>query len=183
MPVSGDTSQLRNYGDSDLKKHQCKTSKYTGSLIRPTWHLVADNATEGLPIFRRLCARVLALTVRCQSRSRENQIPKSKSKPLEAEVDVEVEAARCRRRSPIPKLPRAPCRKLRGQGSKKKFRGQGSAKNREKALRGKPRKKGYAAKAPRKSLAKRLRGEGGSVEKLAAKAPRKLKAREKPKAP
>ena len=29
MPVSGDTSQLRNYEDSELKKHQRKTSKYT----------------------------------------------------------------------------------------------------------------------------------------------------------
>ena len=183
MPVSGDTFQLRNYEDSDLKKHQCKTSKYTCSLIRPTRHLVADNATEGLPILRRLCA-FLRLPSDAEVEAAKSQIPKSKSKPLEAEVDVEVEAARCRRRSSIPKLPRAFCRKLRGQGSKKKFRGQGSAKNREKALRGKPRKK---APRPRR-LREKARGEGSAkTEGLRktegyAKAPQNL-CGSSPKAP
>ena len=140
MPVSGDTFQLRNYEDSDLKKHQCKTSKYTRSLIRPTWHLMADNATEGLPILWRLCAflrlpsdaEVEAAKDRFQSRSRSRSKQKSmlKSKPLDAEVEarcrsrrvllVENFAVKAQRKNSAAKAPRKIAKKLSAESHVKK---------------------------------------------------------------
>ena len=87
MHVSGDTSQLRNYEDADIKKHQCKTSKYIRSLNAALLaalcrillleiprkqparrRMPCGTATEGLPILRRLRV-LLALTARRRSRS------------------------------------------------------------------------------------------------------------------
>ena len=175
MPVSRDTFQPRNYEDSDLKKHHCKTSKYTCSLNPPylapyLWRITPpkDCRSSGGS------ARSSRLPPDAEVEAARSQFPKSKSKPLEAEVDVEVEAARCRSLSPMPKPPRAPWRKTSRPRLHEK---NPPPRLREKSRKSYPRKapqKGYAAKAPRKSLVKRLRGQG-SAKKLAAKAPRKPK--------
>ena len=170
MPVSGDTFQLRNYEDSDLKKHQCKTSKYTRSLIRPTWHLMADNATEGLPILWRLCAflrlpsdaEVEAAKDRFQSRSRSRSKQKSmlKSKPLDAEVEARCRsrrvllaenfAVKAHRKNSAAKAPRKIAKKLSAESHVKKAT--------RPRLREKASQKGSAAKAaPWKSSRQRLR--------------------------
>jgi hypothetical protein len=86
---------------------------------------------------------------------------------------------------PMPKPPRAPCRKLRGQGSAKKNAAKAPRKIAKKlsveSLAKRLRGQGSAKKPCKKAPRQRLRGKG-SAKKLAAKAPRKPKAREKPKA-